>query len=461
MTARLPKLSGEQGIGVVVAIATITVTAGLAAALVAGASTFLHTASRDSSNKRALAAAQAGLNVGVYRYGLISASPSASFAEKCVTDREEAWKSTSPHCPVATGYLNDTGASSSYYLTPDMSTSLTGMSTVATECASSGAGDRCLTAIGTVNGVTRRVQERVRVLELFTIHGMLGLEKTQINSSESWSGANFQITSDTGSNGAITFGNNVTAPGAPYHCEVGPSAPAPPCGGQTIKRATPITVPSVETLPFGTTKTTNSDWTITKAEGYNSETRSLSVAAGATVTLVAGDYNFCYVNLGNGATLSAATGARVKVFVDSPSREGSGCTGPSGGKFNAESSGARVNLGATAGQLEFYLWGTATAVASPPPEGKCNADFSFNNTAAGTSSNLYIYAPDSIVKLRSNAYQMGSVVACQTIYWAESASARWDYPPSGIRPSSGVGAVAGSFRECTPTYSGDPESTCG
>jgi len=33
MTARLPKLSGEQGIGVVVAIATITVTAGLAAAL--------------------------------------------------------------------------------------------------------------------------------------------------------------------------------------------------------------------------------------------------------------------------------------------------------------------------------------------------------------------------------------------------------------------------------------------
>ena len=225
---RAPLAAQARADGVVVAIATITVTAGLAAALVAGASTFLHTASRDSSNKRALAAAQAGLNVGVYRYGLISASPSASFAEKCVTDREEAWKSTSPHCPVATGYLNDTGASSSYYLTPDMSTSLTGMSTVATECASSGAGDRCLTAIGTVSGVTRRVQERVRVLELFTIHGLLGLEKTQINSSESWGGKNFQITSDTGSNGPITFGNNVNAPGAPYHCEVGPAAPEPP-----------------------------------------------------------------------------------------------------------------------------------------------------------------------------------------------------------------------------------------
>lgn len=461
MNARIPRLSGEQGIGVVVAIAVITITAGLAAALVAGASTFLHSSSRDAYNKRALAAAQAGLNVAVYRYRLISASPSASFAERCVTDREVEWSTGKPHCAAATGYLNDSGASSSYYLTPDMSTSLSGMSTVATECASGGAGDRCLTAIGTVNGVTRRIQERVRVLELFSIHGMLGLEKTAINSSESWSGSNFKITSDTGSNGAITFGQNVSAPGAPYHCEVGPSAPEPPCGGQIVKRATPITLPSVETLPFGTTKATNKDTTISAAQGYSEATRSLSVPAGTTLTLAAGEYNFCYVNVGNGATLSAAAGARVQIFVDSPSREGSGCSGPSGGKFNAESSGAQLNLTSTAGQLELYLYGTASAVASPPPEGKCSADFNFNNTASGPSSNLYIFAPDSIVTLKSNAYQMGAVAACQLTYWAESSSAQWDYPPSGTRPSGGVGPVTGSFRECTPQYSGDPESGCG
>jgi hypothetical protein len=461
MSARLRKLSGEQGIAVVTALAVITVAGGLAAALVAGASTVLHLSSRDAYGKRALAAAQAGLNVAVYRFSQISANPGASFAEKCVTDREEGWKSTSPHCPVATGYLSDSSVSSSYYLTPDMSkTSLSGMSTVQSECNYTSPGERCVTAIGTVNGVTRRVQERVSASEIFNIHGVLGLEKTEINSSNSWSGSNFNITSDTASNGAITFGQNVNAPGAPYHCEIGPKGSAP-CGGQNVNRTTNLTVPSVETLPFGTIKTSNSDSTITKAQGYNSETRSLSVPAGTTLALANGDYNFCYVTLGNGATLSAAAGARVRIFVDSPSREGSECKSPNGGKFNGESSGGQLNLGEASGQLEFYLYGTATAVASPPPEKKCNADFNFNNTASGASTNLYIYAPDSIVSVKSAAYEKGAIVGCQTIYWAESASARWDYPPSGTRPSNGVGAVSGSFRECTPTYSGDPESSCG
>ncbi len=464
MNTRLPRPADEQGFAIVIAITTLTVTIALAAALVTASGTFLHSSSRDSANKRALAAAEAGLNAGLYRFGRISQAPSGSFANNCVSDREVAWSSVAPHCPAATGYFNMTGAASSYYLTPDMSASLPGMSTVATECASSGPGDRCLTAIGTVNGVTRRVQERIRILELFSIHGMVGLEQTEINSSGSWSGPNFQVTSDTGSNGPITYGQNVSPPGEPYHCEYyekppGPGPGSAPCGSQNVPRKTPITVPSVETLPFGATQTTNENGKI--AAGYTAATRSLSVAAGTTLTLGAGDYNFCSVALGNGATLSAAPTARVRIFVDSPSRAGSGCA--SGGTFNAAATGARLNLGESQGQLEIYLWGTVPAVAEPPPKppGSCKADFTFNNTAKGPSSALYVYAPDSIVTIKSSAYQLGAVVGCRTSYWAEASTARWDYPPSGTRPSSGVGAVSGSFRECTPQYSGDPESSCG
>jgi Tfp pilus assembly protein PilX len=464
MSARLHKLRGEQGVAIVIAITTITVTAALAAALFAAASTLLHTSSREASNKRALAAAQAGLNVGLYRFTRISASPSGSFTNNCITDKEVAWSSSTPHCPEATGYLNQTGVSSSYFLTPDMSAALSGMPTVATECASSGAGDRCLTAIGTVNGVTRRVQERVRALELFSIHGMTGLKKTEINSSSSWSGGNFVITSDTASNGNITFGENVSAPGEPYHCEYGPEGSAP-CGSNNVKRTQPITVPSVETIPFSATQATNSNGLIVPTADYSSATRSLTVPAGATLELAAGDYNFCYVNLGNGATLSAPAAtpaARVKIYVDSPNRAGSGCTAPNGGKFEAESSGSRLNLGEGRGQLEIYLYGTVAAAASPPP-GTCNTDFKFNNTAgtAEKSSSLYIYAPDSSVSIKSASYEMGAVVACSLTYWAEKPSAHWDYPPSGVRPSNGIAAVTGSFRECTAKYSGDPESTCG
>lgn len=459
MNVRRPKLAGERGAAVVIAIIAITITAAVAAALVLAATTFLHSSSRDAANKRALAAAEAGLSVGTYRYGRITASPSTTFAEKCITDREEEWKKPSPHCPVATGYLNLTGASSSYYLTPDMSSSLEGMPAVRTECNYKNPGERCLTAIGTVNGVTRRVQERVKPLELFTVHGMVGLQKIHINSNESWSGSNFQITSDTASNEEITFGQNVNAPNSPYHCEIGPKGTEPPCGSQNVRRSTPITVPAVETFPFGPTMEKNKNSTI--STGYEPTSRSLKVGVGATLTLAEGDYNFCSVELLEGATLSAGPGARVKIYIDSPSRSGSNCK--TGGTFEAENKGAKLNPGSGQGQLELYLYGTSPAVESPPPpnNSECHHDLNFNNKASGPSSNLYIYAPDSTVTLKSNAFQQGAVVGCELIYWAESSSARWDFPPVGTPPSNGVAAVSGSFRECTPQYSGDPESSCG
>jgi Tfp pilus assembly protein PilX len=460
MTARLPRLRDERGVAVVIAITTITVTGLLAAALISASTFFLHSSARDASGKRALAAAQAGLNAGVYRLIRIGASPSASFGNNCITDKEVAWSNSAPHCPAATGYFNVTGASSSFYLTPEMNAPLTGMSTVATECASAGGGERCVTAIGTVKGITRRLQERVSAVELFKIHGMVGLKGVKINSSESWSGPNFNVTSDTGSNGAITYGENVSPPGAPYGCFIGPKGSAP--GTCPTTKVPEITVPSVDTLPFGTTQTTNSNGTI--AAGYTAGTRALSVAEGVTLTLAAGDYNLCSVTLGTGSTLTAAAGARVRLFVDSPSRTGTTC-GAGTGTFKAGVIGgasAKINPGST-GQLEVYVYGTATPpanLASPPPA-TCNNDFTFRNGSAATSNNLYIYAPDSNVSIESNAYQYGAVVACQMTYYALSASARWDYPPTGIRPSAGTAVITGSFRECAPTYSGDPESGCG
>src|ERR1700730_2983525 len=68
MSTRLPRIADEQGFAIVIAIATITVTVALAAALVTASGTFLHSSSRDGANKRALAAAEAGLNAGLYRF---------------------------------------------------------------------------------------------------------------------------------------------------------------------------------------------------------------------------------------------------------------------------------------------------------------------------------------------------------------------------------------------------------
>ena len=87
----------------------------------------------------------------------------------------------------------------------------------------------------------------------------------------------------------------------------------------------------------------------------------------------------------------------------------------------------------------------------------------FHNQGIGRGDRIAILSENRAEYLLTQmaAAKIGAIVACQLTYWALSATARWDYPPTGIRPSSGIGLVTGSFRECTPAYSGDPESSCG
>ena len=453
MTRRLD-LRGERGVALVIVMFVMLVGAGLAGALVSSSVSTLRAGTRDLADKRALEAAQAGLAVGLYHLEQIAKSPSGSFALNCITDQQVAWANTAPHCPAATGNLGN-GASYTYYLTPVLGASLTGMTQVATECGPALATHRCLTATGTVNGVTRRIQQRVAGTTLFSIQGILGLKSVLIDSSSSWSGANFQVTSDTASNGPITYGQNVNAPGSPYHCYTGPSGAAP-TGCPTVSVPT-ITTASVDTLPFATTQTTNQNILI--GPDYTAANRALSIPAGQTLSLGAGDYNVCSIAMGNGATLSATTG-RVRVFVDSPARSGSGCA--SGGKVAAASTGAHFNSAATTNQLELYLYGTsAPAPFAQSPPSTCGNDFTFNDPTTVASSNVFVYAPNSNVTITSNAYQKWAVVGCSVNYQALSPTAHFDYPPLSTPPTGAVSVVTATWRECTPSFTGDPESGCG
>jgi hypothetical protein len=317
------------------------------------------------------------------------------------------------------------------------------------------------TAANTV--VSRRAQIRVAGQPLFAVGGIVGFKNVLIDSDPSWPGAapNFQITSDTGSNGPITYGQNVNPPGfPPYQCFLGPSGTAPV--GCTVNRApAPLSAPSVDTLPFAATAAANSNGSIGVGATYTAATRTL-VVTGALV-LTAGDYNLCSVTVNNGASIKSAAAAKVRIFVDSNARAASGCTA-SQGTFNAGSTSAQDTLlDGTTGSLEMYVYGTsAPPVMAPPPPTTCNNDFDYYHGTTVASTNVYIFAPNSNVRVWQNASMTGSMVGCTVYFRALSSSARFDAPPSGSRPTSNFGAEAGTWRQCQGTFAAtaDPESRC-
>jgi hypothetical protein len=285
------------------------------------------------------------------------------------------------------------------------------------------------------------------------VAGIVGFKGVLIDSSQSWSGPNFQITSDTGSNGPIQFGQNVNAPFLPYHCYIGPGGSSP-CGG-TQQSVPTLTAASVDTLPFGGTAVTNQNATITA--GYTAATRTLSVTG--TTTLVAGDYNFCSVRVASGATLAAAAAARVRIFVDSAARAGSGCSGVANqGTFVAAQS-SLLNAGST-GNLEMYLYGTSAPAPpfTPPPPTTCSNDFSYYHGSTTATAGVFVYAPNSNVSITANGRINGAVVGCRVTFLALSSTARFDSPPG--RPTASHGIETGTWRECMARYAGNPESGC-
>jgi hypothetical protein len=456
MRSRLAALGDEDGVAVLIAIAVILLVGALGGVVVSTAIGTLHASTRGGATQRALQAAQAGMNVAMYRLTSVSQNPSASFAQSCITDREATWNS-STHC-ATTGALGN-GATYTYYVSPALDTTPSGIGA----CGSGAANERCVTAVGTVDGVSRRIQKRVVIaVPLFpTFLGILGLKSASVDSSPNWSGGNFSVQSDLGTNGPLSFGNNSSPPTGQYHCYFAPTTTGS-CSNK-ITVSSPFTLQSVDTLPFAGA---GLEGTLTAGQGYTAATRTLSVGTSATLSLPGGDYKFCSVYVNNLAKIVATSG-RVRIFVDSPARTGSGC-GAGSGTFQAGTQtggggGAAVQLNPGAGNpnLEIYVYGTTppTPPGTAPPPTTCGSDVLWHNGAAGASSNVYIYAPNSDVVVQSGAAITGAMAGCTASFWADNPSAAFSTPTTPAPPGGLPAVVPGAWRECTASAT-PVESAC-
>jgi Tfp pilus assembly protein PilX len=443
------RLRAQEGSALPAAIAVLAVLSVLSAAVATNAVQLSDTSNHDRDSKRALEAAEAGLQAATYRINKLAPTNAL-----CVTNI-----ATAPivgQCPPFTQDLGN-GAQYTYYVTPVLSLPTDKCAGLPVQYDQSGGVvtvvQRCVTSTGQVNGVKRRVQGRVAAFQGTPIHplgGILGVDGVTVVNSANVSG---QI----GSNGLIALGNSSSVQGT---LQLGPSAPTPSIGnnsttGQNTAHATWVLAP----VDIGNSATVNDNGRISSGQDastnttYTAATRTLTMANNASLTLGGGTYNFCSVTIGNGAVITVFPGAKVRIFIDAPDfpdRPGSGCPAGTGGITVGENSNFSNPCAPDCfpENLQIYVYGLNSG----------NQTITFNNTGSMIGS---IYAPRSNIVFTNSATINGGVTG-KSVDFKNSVNFTWNSRLASLSARTLTLYYRTAWTECRkePTVAGDPQSGC-
>lgn len=395
---------------------------------------------RDGNSKRALAAAEAGLNTGRFRIGKTYGNVNTTSNDpKCFPDTC-SWSSPAESL--------GNGATFRYHI------SSVGPNT---NCAPAAKPvnpptlrQRCVTGLGEANGVQRLVQSRIvenRGAPIFPFPGMLGLDRISLNQSDA--------VGTVGTNGQLIVGANseVRDPGT---IKLGGSNwSVSPSGYGTSSREIS---PDPFALDFYTEWYSDSVQgpppagnnylsTISGAAGVTvTGTRQVSLAPDSTVTLSGGrDYNFCSLLMNSDAkfVIPAGTTEPVRVFIDSSSRPGSpdyvpsGCANLTGNIVDLRSGAGFINNTGKPSLLQLYVYGGP------------NKNIVFNASANFTGT---IWAPQSSIVFNAGATVTGALAAKDISFQQNSGNAGFTGDPEANNVTGRWDGtyVRNGWRECPP-----------
>jgi Tfp pilus assembly protein PilX len=464
----------QEGVALPVATAMMLVISLLVVAFFSVSLRVNDTSIDDRSTKRALAAAEAGLQMAVYRLNRIGTTQPT----QCLTT---GWVPLSGgQCPGLTESLGN-GAQYTYYVTPEQSTLPAAQRTcVLLPGQTLGNTDRCITVVGTASGVERRVQVRASTLTSAASFKSVGL----MSKSLMYAGNSSEITSNVGVNGVAHFGNSaktfanssagiagavMRAPGSAYQTSGSGQVIA---GGQQSV-STPFEFPATdfeaaEIAALTTNLKTSPAWSAPSGSSYDATTKQFTVTGEATMP--AGTYYFCRVRLASGAKWRFSSTQATQIYVDSPSRPGSLCTGQAdpAGTFTAENSN-EINKDGREDLLDIFVHGTSyngtrsafswcTPAGDMPHTDKCESDFLLNNSAWFEGS---VYAPNTTVEVNNSGTWIGAIGA-DKIRFNNSVKFELTSAVKDSAPTSTGGVRRDTWAECSPQppVTGDPESGC-
>lgn len=469
-------LRDQAGIALPVALGVLAVVGVLSASVFAVSLRLSDTSTASRDAKRALAAADAGLEAAVFRMNELGLqSPSKCFTTQAVAtgtgiDPVTGAAPAAGECPGVREDLGN-GSSYTYYVTPALGdndvcaglpvnyTDSVGKVTVT---------QRCVTSIGQSNGEQRRVQARVASYigsQLFPVGGILAINGITVQNTALVSGV-------LGSNGQIKLGNNSNVTGG---IQLGTASTPPPILGNGTSLGGPVTYRSqadgafvLAPVDMGNTATENNNGRITSGQDggvkatYDAATRELTIANNGSLTLGGGTYNFCKVTMGNNSYITIAAGVQVRFFLDSPDRAGSGCipAGMTAAQARAAGyggmvlgQGANFNNPGHAINFQIYMYGYNDGTHT----------VEFNNTSA---MNAAVYAPNTNLVWKNNAGITGGVAA-STATFKNSATFAWagesgGFSLSDLRTDTVSVYYRMAWTECQRrrTTTSNPESGC-
>ncbi len=488
-----PRLADERGIALVAALGVLAITLLLAGVAISVAVATNSSSNRDTNATTAVQAADAGARTAEYRLNVFLPGQN-----NCPTPTATAVGSggapSATICAPQTGTLGN-GATFTYWVSRAMQTgdACTGSSVN----SSLGAVEqRCITAIGTVDGVSARVQERVAAYNSTPVFpvAIFGTKSVTIDN-------NVNIISDTSGDPAL-IGTNGVLNAAPNGggitvidgYQLPPGASVNIGGnvtndGPTTGIATPYPVPtpagtstSQNTASGGTcvgaSPQTNCDYRIGNCPSlacdpttgkvyFDPVGRTLYIDNHSSVELGGGFYNFCSLYMGNGAEITIAPTVNSAIYIDSPADPTSGTSGSSTnppcstsasaqgvapGTFTM-SNGSSLNYGFSALKAQVYVYGDP--LDTPPT----NA-VSLDNTA---SISFGLVAPYSNVTLSpsNNSLFRGAIVG-YTVTLGNKSHFTYEADTSTLQKGSLEQFFRSYWEQCpaAPSTPTDPTSGC-
>jgi Tfp pilus assembly protein PilX len=397
--------AADDGFAIVFAIQVLAVMTLMVAAAMASTVSLRDTTARDVSSKEALASALSGLDVARYRLEMVDPADNM-----CLTGTAVATGSggaATGECPAYSGDLGN-GAGYTYTVTPAISSGRCGGQTI----TSSTSTNRCITAVGTANGVSRRVQTLVSRGQvgtaLFPFNGMVGLSGISINESNHGT-----VIGQVASNGSFALSGCSTPLTSATTWAPGPTATlTETCAGSATQlppRSTPWSLQAPDAIYAGTETINDNATVFNSASGfdYTASTRVLKDSSNATLIINGSNprtgsngiwtFNLCQFTLTHVTQFKLQNGATARFLIDSNQRAGSGCG--SAGVMNMTNI-AGMNYDSTTGtpgnsaQLQFFFYGTGTI-----------------NITNQSGMSAALYAPAATLKVTNQTKWIGAIAA--------------------------------------------------
>lgn len=393
------RLADEGGFAMAIALGILALTLTLAAVATTVAADTNSISNHDSRTKAAFEAADAGLRAAVYR--LNAEKPPSN---QCPTSPTFATVDSSGVCPKDGPETTlGNGASFSYWISRVMQSGDTCAGPAISSPASAVA-QRCITSVGTANGQTVRLQERVAAYTSSPVFptAIFGTKAVTLNNNSTVNSDTTGIHGVIGTNGVLTIGGantqidgysipaSATLSGSGF-TNLGPAVanapvypiPTPVNPGTSSQNTqspfdTPTTYQGGTCAVSSSQVQTNCDYRISRGVTYSNcksgltpvadcdviqgnlnkvswdpAGRTLYLGNNVSLTLGGGVYNFCSLYLSNGASISLAPGTKASIFIDSPSDPNSGAPSnpPAGSATNAPCSTSNSSQGVAPGTL--------------------------------------------------------------------------------------------------------------